>query len=320
MVQSSMKTTLTICVLAVIMTAASARMPNTGWKALPGGPLHAGLVVEADNTSPAAADKAKTCDHVTFTRSVKYGDSDRNVLDVAPPTQAMARRVRCWCSWRATVFRAMARRPCGRVAAPAGDVLRRAERTRRRQHVLPPRARRALAGRRQGCRRGDVLGASEHRPVRRQHAGDHRRSATPPARSIWRASSRTGNSRRRFRYRRRGAGIRASIAPDTMPATASDPISARDASKYDDSSAFPGLTKVDVPIVLAWSSADPQALRRPGREAEGHALRRRPLPAHRAAQQRVEPRIRLRSRRRRAPTCTTALRQLIGQIDARGLP
>src|SRR5215470_13853116 len=79
----AMKTIVTICVLGVMMAAAAALMPNPGWKPLHGGSLHAGLVMEADNVSPSAVDNAKTCEHVAFTRSIKYGEADRNVLDVA---------------------------------------------------------------------------------------------------------------------------------------------------------------------------------------------------------------------------------------------
>src|SRR5258705_2066779 len=47
-----------------------------------------GLVLEESSASPAeaTADEAKSCERVTFSRSLEYGEDDLNVLDVATVT------------------------------------------------------------------------------------------------------------------------------------------------------------------------------------------------------------------------------------------
>jgi acetyl esterase/lipase len=92
-----------------------------------------------------------------------------------------------------------------------------------------------------------------------------------------------------------------------------------DASKYNDRSALPGLVKIDVPLVVAWSRAD-----QPRLVAEGEKLKDLLCDAGHC------PRAVLLSK----PSSPASvfdldgnsgdlhdrLRQLIGQLDARGLP
>jgi acetyl esterase/lipase len=51
--------------------------------AIPDAPARGGLVANEPTPSPAAPDTAKSCAQVSFTRNLKYGESELNVLDVA---------------------------------------------------------------------------------------------------------------------------------------------------------------------------------------------------------------------------------------------
>jgi len=52
-----------------------------------------------------AADHRKTCEGFRFPGSIKYGESDVNVLDVCIRRLGAKHRVRCWCSWQVKVSR-----------------------------------------------------------------------------------------------------------------------------------------------------------------------------------------------------------------------
>lgn len=92
-----------------------------------------------------------------------------------------------------------------------------------------------------------------------------------------------------------------------------------DTSTYDSRSAIPGLTKVEEPILLAWSSADA-----PSFIAQGEKLKKQLCNAGHC------PRTAILTRRGspasvfdldgESANLHERLRQLIGQIDARGMP
>ena len=107
--------------------------------------------------------------------------------------------------------------------------------------------------------------------------------------------------------------------PDSDPGEAEKSYFGSDTSKYDGESALPGLTKLDVPLVVAWSSVDAQRF-----VAQGEKLKNILCGAGHC------PRFALLSKASSPASVfdldgTSAdlhdrLRQLIGQIDARGLP
>jgi acetyl esterase/lipase len=319
MVRFSMKTTLAICVLAVMMAAASARMPNFDWKALRGGPLRAGLVVEADNTSPAAADKAKTCEHVAFTRSIKYGDSDRNVLDVAAADASdgtprpvllfvagdsfsddgaqadsdgsLLQQAMCFAAQNGMVAVNVSYRLAPTASWPAGakDVAAATSWVHQSIDLFGGNPQETvLIGYAAGA--FHVASFLAHREFQ---ADDSDIAGVVLVSGLYHAGTDASDSERSYL----GA----------------------DASKYNDRSAFPGILEVDVPIVLAWSFADPQAL-----VAQGEKLKEKLCGAGHC------PRTALLANRG-SPASVFDLdgssedlaertRQLLSQIEARGLP
>lgn len=92
-----------------------------------------------------------------------------------------------------------------------------------------------------------------------------------------------------------------------------------DASKYDSRSALPGLTSVEVPIVLAWSTADPPRLVTQGEKLRqflcdaGHCPRTAVLTSHDSPASIFEMDGTKES-------LADKTRQLISQVEARGLP
>ncbi len=92
-----------------------------------------------------------------------------------------------------------------------------------------------------------------------------------------------------------------------------------DASKYDTRSALPGLTSVEVPIVLAWSTADPPRLVTQGEKLRqflcdaGHCPRTAVLTSHDSPASIFETGGAKES-------LADKTRQLISQVEARGLP
>src|SRR5258706_28850 len=96
-----MKNYLLICVVAATMGASSVRGMETESPAPGGAPSTVGAAPQPGSASPQAggassqaggasptdanADSAKSCEHVLFSRKLKYGESERNVLDVAAP-------------------------------------------------------------------------------------------------------------------------------------------------------------------------------------------------------------------------------------------
>jgi acetyl esterase/lipase len=315
-----MKKIVTICVLAVMMAAASARVPNPRLKPLDGsGPLRAGLVVEADNTSSDAADNAKTCEHVAFTRSIKYGDSDRNVLDVAaadpmsgPPrpvlvfvagdsfsgdgTQADAggsllQQAMCFAAQNGMVAVSISYRLAPAASWPAGAQDVAAATSWVHQNI-------------------DLFGGNPQETILIGYAAGAFHVASFLAHKEFQAddSDIAGVVLVSGIYHAGGDasdGERSYLGPD--------------ASKYNDRSAFPGIQQVDVPIVLAWSAADPQHL-----VAQGETMKDKLCGAGHC------PRTALLTNRG-SPASVFDLdgsgdslaqrtRQLLDQIEARGLP
>jgi acetyl esterase/lipase len=91
-----------------------------------------------------------------------------------------------------------------------------------------------------------------------------------------------------------------------------------DASNYDKRSSLPGLTAVEVPIVLAWSTADPPHLVTQGETLKdflcsaGHCPRTAVLTSHDSPASVFDP--------GGTEGLADKTRQLISQVQARGLP
>jgi acetyl esterase/lipase len=315
-----MKKSLILCVLAALMAASSARIPRPDWRPLSSGALRAGLIAEAGNDSPAAAtDNAKACEHVAFTRSIKYGESDRNVLDVAAadatdgsprpvllfvagenfaaddaqsdPAVPLLEQAMCFAARNGMVAVSVSYRLAPAAAWPAGakDVAAATSWVHQNIDLFGGSAQEiVLIGYAAGAFHvASFLAHKEFQDTDSDVAG------VVLVSGIYHAGTDTADGERSYL--------------------------GTDASKYNDRSAFPGIAGVDVPIVLAWSSADPPRL-----VAQGEKLKESLCKAGHC------PRTALLTNRS-SPASVFDLdgsggnlhdrtRQLLSQIETRGLP
>jgi acetyl esterase/lipase len=316
---SLMKKIITICVLAVMMAAASGRMPNPGWKPLDSGPLRAGLAMEADNTSPAAADDAKSCEHVAFTRSIKYGESDRNVLDVATADQmdgtlrpvllfvagesfsgdgtqgdagvSLLQRAMCFAAQNGMVAVSMSYRLAPTASWPAGakDVAAATSWVHQNIDLFGGNAQETvLIGYATGA--FHVASFLAHREFQ---ADDSDIAGVVLVSGVYHAGTDASDSERSYL--------------------------GTDASKYNDRSAFPGILEVDVPIVLAWSAADPQHLVAQGEKLKAQLCGAGHCPRTALLTSRGSP-ASVFDLDGSGDSLAQRTRQLLSQIEARGLP
>ena len=85
--------------------------------------------------------------------------------------------------------------------------------------------------------------------------------------------------------------------PSTDASAAEKAYFGSDASQYEARSAFPGILNIETPLLLAWSAARSAAAGQRRRKAQGDAVQLRdPLPAHDSAQGSREYRVRVRTR------------------------
>ncbi len=267
-----------------------------------------------DNASPS---DAASCDGVTFTRNLKYGDHNLNVLDVATAQTAGAKRpvivfvagdsfssdgktsaasplveqAMCFAGHNGLVAFSMSYRLAPAASWPAG-------------------ARDVAAAISWVHENADLFGGNKDEIIPVGYAAGAFHLASFLSHSEFQESDSSVA----------GAVLVSGIyRPDNDPGEGEKSYFGSDTSKYDSQSALPGLTKIDVPLVVAWSTADAQRF-----VAQGEKLKNILCGAGHC------PRFALLSKASSPASVfdldgTSAdlhdrLRQLIGQIDARGLP
>jgi acetyl esterase/lipase len=245
---------LVLCVLAA-MAAAPASGPRLRYAS---DVLRTGLLVEA---GAAAADPGAACDQVSFTRNLKYGEFDQNMLDVATASardatahpvllfvagesfssdgatpdataSAMQDQAMCFAARHGMVGVRMSYRLAPAASWPAGakDVAAAASWVHQNIDLFGGNAQEIVAI---GYAAGAFHVASflAHRELQ---ADDSDVAGAVLISGIYKPNADDG------------AGVRAYLGAD--------------ASKYDDRSALPGLLSVQLPLMVVWSEADPQRL------------------------------------------------------------
>jgi acetyl esterase/lipase len=275
------------------------------------------------SASPApSADKAAptdttSCDGVTFTRNLKYGDHQLNILDVAsaqPPgakrpvivfvagdtfasdgktsvASPLVEQAMCFAGHNGLVAFSMSYRLAPAAPWPAG-------------------AKDVAAAISWVHENADLFGGNKEEIIPVGYAAGAFHLASFLAHSEFQEND----------SHVAGAVLVSGIyRPDSDPGQAEKSYFGSDASKYDGESSLPGLTKIDVPLVVAWSQVDAQRF-----VAQGEKLKDMLCGAGHC------PRTALLSKASSpasvfdldgaSPDLHNRLRQLIGQIDARGLP
>jgi acetyl esterase/lipase len=281
--------------------------------------LKAGLVAEADTPSPPDADNAKACEHVAFTRGIKYGESDRNVLDVAAadpldgtphpvllfvagesftadhaqsdPTAPLLQQAMCFAARNGMVAASVSYRLAPAASWPAGAKDVAAATSWVHQNI-------------------DLFGGNAQEVVMIGYAAGAFHVASFLAHKEFQATDSDV------------AGVVLVSGIYHGGADAADgerSYLGTDASKYNDRSAFPGILEVEVPIVLAWSSADPPPLVAQGEKLKDSLCKAGHCPRTAMLVNRGSPAsvFDLDGSGGSLPERT---RQLLSQIETRGLP
>jgi acetyl esterase/lipase len=76
---------LVVCLLLATMTGASVDGSESGWPPIAAHLVKAGLVLDGSGASrdDSTSDESQSCARVSFSRNLRYGESDLNILDVA---------------------------------------------------------------------------------------------------------------------------------------------------------------------------------------------------------------------------------------------
>ncbi len=317
------------------MTAVSG--PGGAWQRLDDALIRVGLDSDAPAASPTAStdeaatdtattDKAATdsaapgaaaCDGVTFTRNLKYGDHQLNVLDVASAQAPGAKRpvivfvagdsfsndgktsaasplveqAMCFAGHNGLVAFSMSYRLAPDAPWPAG-------------------AKDVAAAISWVHENADLFGGNKDEIIPVGYGAGAFHLASFLAHSEFQESD---------SYVAGAVLVSGIYRPDSDPGAAEKSYFGTDASKYDGQSALPGLTKIDLPLVVAWSQADAQHFVTQGEKLKdvlcgaGHCPRTALLsqPSSPASVFDLDG---------TSADLHDRLRQLIGQIDARGLP
>lgn len=280
------------------------------------------LVLEGSNSPPAAAtvDLPKTCDGVTFSRSLKYRDNDQNVLDVA--TGAFQDSIR-----RPVLLFVAGENFAGEngipdFASPLQDA------------VMCFAARNGMVGVRMayqlapanpwpgGAR--DVAAAISWVRDNIDLFGGNREEIVLIGYSVGAAHVASYLAHPELQVRRHGvAGVVLVSGIYRVDPDASDAEKAyfgNDPGKYEERSAFPGLSHIETPILLAWSALDSPRLIAQGEKLKEFLCN---IPAHCPLTRVLESRDGLSavfSLEVSPGSLAESTLELVRIIEARGLP
>jgi acetyl esterase/lipase len=256
---------LVLCFLLTAIMAASVRGSRAELlPAVAANLIRAGLVLEGSNPAPADAtpDASKFCEGVSFSRDLKYGESDQNVLDVATAatkdSTTMARPV--------LAFVAGDNFTSNNVAADVASMLQDA--------AMCFAARNGMVGVKIAYRLApanpwpagakDVAAAISWIRQNADLFGGNPNEIVAVGYSA--GAFHVASFLAHPEFQERDPGIAAVVLVSGIYRLSADATEAEksyfgaDASQYDQRSVFPGILNVDAPILLAWSAMDPPHL------------------------------------------------------------
>jgi acetyl esterase/lipase len=311
---------LAVCLILATITGASVR--GSDWPQITAHLLRAGLVLEGSGASPddATSAESQSCAGVSFSRNLKYGESDLNVLDVATGdvretlprpvllfvagesfagddgaadlTGTLQDQAMCFAARHRMVGVKVTYRPAPANPWPAG--------------VKDVGA--AVSWAHQNI---DLFGGSRDEIVAVGYSAGASHVASLLAHP-------------EFQVRDSGVAGVVLVSGLYRPSADADAIEkayfGADASKYDERSVFPGILNIDTPILLAWSATDSQRL-----VAQGEKLKELLCNSPTQCPRTVVLRTRESLSSVFAPdapegSLAEATLQLVREIEARGLP
>jgi acetyl esterase/lipase len=288
--------------------------------------IRAGLDSDAPAASPspipstdaAAPNDGAACDGVTFTRGVKYGSDNRNVLDVATAqakpggkrpvivfvagdrfsgdgkdaaTSPLLEQAMCFAGRNGLVAFSMSYRLAPAAPWPAG-------------------ARDVAAAISWVHENADLFGGNKQEIIPIGYAAGAFHLASFLAHPEFQEND---------SYIAGAVLVSGIYRPGSDGGDGEKSYFGNDASKYDGESALPGLTKIDVPLVVAWSLADAPRFVAQGEKLKDVLCNTGHCPRTAVLSKAASP-ASVFDLDGSGSDLHERLRQLIGQLDARGLP
>ncbi|HLX13623.1 MAG TPA: alpha/beta hydrolase [Bradyrhizobium sp.] len=256
-----MKRLLALCFLLTSVSGASGSEP--GLSDLPALMVRVGLTI--DDSSGAApdnalADDAKPCAHVSFSRNLKYGENDLNVLDVATgdSKEAMPRPVLLFVAGESFTGDEGTDGATGARLDEAACFAVRHGMVGVRMTYRPAPADQWPAGAQ------DVAAATSWLHQNIDLFGGNPNEIVTIGYSVGAFHVASFLAHREFQEQ--DSNVAAVILVSGIYRIGTDASATEksyfgaDAGKYDERSAFPGILKIEMPILLAWSALDPPRL------------------------------------------------------------
>jgi acetyl esterase/lipase len=249
------------CLLTAI-TAASVRGAESGSAEIAAHLVNVGLALDDSDAAPAnaAADQSISCEGVSFSRSLKYGESDLNVLDVATGDsgETSPRPVLLFVAGESFVGESGTPDDTGAAqdqamcfAARHGMVGVRVNYRLAPANPWPSGAKDVAAATSWVYQNIDLFGGSRDEVV-----------AVGYSVGAFHVASFLAHPE----FQERDSNVAAAVLVSGIYHSGADASDAEksyfgaDASKYDERSAFPGILNIGTPILLAWSALDPPRL------------------------------------------------------------
>jgi acetyl esterase/lipase len=310
---------LVLCLLLATITSVSVRGAEAEFRPYL---VKAGLVLDSSSTSPADAmpDEAKSCEGVSFSRSLKYRENDQNVLDVASSDSrgAASRPVLLFVAGESFAgengipdFTGPLQDVAMCFAARNGMVGVRMAYRLAPDNPWPGGAKDVAAAIAWIHENIDLFGGNSDEIIAVGYSAGASHVASYLAHPEFQLS---------------GPGVAGVVLVSgiyRLGADASDAEKAYfgvDASKYEERSAFPGIVHVEAPILLAWSVLDPPHLIAQGEKLKEFLCN---VPAHCPHTKVLDSREGLHSVFSfdiSNDSLAGATIELVREIEARGLP
>lgn len=252
---------LVLSVLLTSIVAGSASGAGFGLlPRVPDEPVRARLVLDSSNSSTDAPDAPQMCEGVTFSRSLKYRDNDQNVLDVAVVDSNAA-------SPRPVLLFVAGENFAGEngipdFASPLQDL------------AMCFAARNGMVGVRMAYQLApanpwpggvrDVAAAISWIRENIDLFGGNHQAIIVVGYSV--GASHVASYLAHPEFQVGGSGVAGVVLVSGIYRTDPDANAAEkayfgdDPSKYEERSAFPGIVRIEMPILLAWSTRDPPRL------------------------------------------------------------
>jgi acetyl esterase/lipase len=309
---------LVLCCLLTAITAATVRA-ESGLPEIAAYLIRAGLAGDdpAAPSADAAADPSNPCAGVSFSRSLKYGESDLNVLDVAivDSGETSPRPVLVFVAGESFAGESGTADDTGAVqdqamcfAARRGMVGVKVNYRRAPENPWPTGAKDVAAATSWIHQNIDLFGGSRAEIV-----------AVGYSVGAFHVASLLAHPE----FQERDSDVAAAVLVSGIYQSGADASDAEksyfgaDVSKYDERSAFPGILNIDTPILLAWSALDPPRL-----VAQGQGLKERLCNSHTHCPHTKVLRSRdsLASVFAASESLAEPMLELIREIESRGLP